>query len=350
MEASGSDGIRFYGPMARDECLRAAAHASASVPAPPKGVEDVIQKQVVDGLSASPEFRKLLELEVKAYFLGRGRVADAHSLRKGVTYLLADLPNLVKKASGGSAKVGASLDSEGLVEFYNEEHIAEGPNGGQFAPSSGVGSTVAPAGWQPDPTGRHTHRYWDGAKWTENVGDNGVSGIDADMSPKAPTIPPPPGPAPAASVAAPVVPPAPEKKKGFFSRLADKGAANVAAKKGIAPPAAEETRAQFLERVKAAGPGGLSVGTSRARNDSGSNTPVASAPSAPANMSRQERKLEEEKQGLLKDLDTYSRRGSKSIFTESAHGIEKNQKRADAVAARVAAIQQEQVLAALRNK
>ena len=27
------------------------------------------------------------------------------------------------------------------------------------------------AGWQPDPTGKHDHRYWDGTQWTENVAD-----------------------------------------------------------------------------------------------------------------------------------------------------------------------------------
>lgn len=51
-----------------------------------------------------------------------------------------------------------------------------------------------PAGWHPDPTGRHTHRYWDGSKWTEAVGDNGVQGVDADLSPApAPAAPTYPG-------------------------------------------------------------------------------------------------------------------------------------------------------------
>jgi Protein of unknown function (DUF2510) len=34
-------------------------------------------------------------------------------------------------------------------------------------------------GWLPDPTGRHQYRYWDGARWTENVADGGVASIDA---------------------------------------------------------------------------------------------------------------------------------------------------------------------------
>jgi hypothetical protein len=35
-----------------------------------------------------------------------------------------------------------------------------------------------PAGWLPDPTRRHTHRYWDGAAWTEYVGDHGIMRVE----------------------------------------------------------------------------------------------------------------------------------------------------------------------------
>ncbi len=35
-----------------------------------------------------------------------------------------------------------------------------------------------PAGWHPDPQGRHEMRYWDGAKWTDHVSDAGVTAKD----------------------------------------------------------------------------------------------------------------------------------------------------------------------------
>ncbi|HET6351814.1 MAG TPA: ankyrin repeat domain-containing protein [Coriobacteriia bacterium] len=38
--------------------------------------------------------------------------------------------------------------------------------------------SVAAAGWFEDPTGRHGHRYWDGAKWTHFVADAGVQSED----------------------------------------------------------------------------------------------------------------------------------------------------------------------------
>jgi hypothetical protein len=34
------------------------------------------------------------------------------------------------------------------------------------------------AGWNADPTGRHEYRYWDGARWTDQVADGGVAGSD----------------------------------------------------------------------------------------------------------------------------------------------------------------------------
>lgn len=33
-------------------------------------------------------------------------------------------------------------------------------------------------GWQPDPTGRFQHRYWDGHQWTEHVSNAGVASTD----------------------------------------------------------------------------------------------------------------------------------------------------------------------------
>jgi Protein of unknown function (DUF2510) len=57
-----------------------------------------------------------------------------------------------------------------------------------------------PPGWNPDPTGRHEYRYWDGGRWTDDVSDNGVTGVDAMASdqtwtqhpPADPTAPYPP--------------------------------------------------------------------------------------------------------------------------------------------------------------
>lgn len=47
-------------------------------------------------------------------------------------------------------------------------------------------------GWFPDPTGRHDHRWWDGAAWTAHVADAGVAGSDPIDGPD--VAPPPAGP------------------------------------------------------------------------------------------------------------------------------------------------------------
>lgn len=48
--------------------------------------------------------------------------------------------------------------------------------------------TANPAGWQPDPTGRHEYRFFNGRDWTEFVIDAGVRTTD----PYDPTTPAPP--------------------------------------------------------------------------------------------------------------------------------------------------------------
>jgi hypothetical protein len=48
---------------------------------------------------------------------------------------------------------------------------------------------MTPASWQPDPTGHHQFRWWDGASWTEHVSDNGQASVDPLPSPAAPTVP-----------------------------------------------------------------------------------------------------------------------------------------------------------------
>jgi hypothetical protein len=72
--------------------------------------------------------------------------------------------------------------------------VAQPPVPGMTAPGFGLTPTapwaptaplaggrpalVAPAGWHPDPTGRHQYRWFDGARWSHHVGDDGVASTD----------------------------------------------------------------------------------------------------------------------------------------------------------------------------
>ena len=52
--------------------------------------------------------------------------------------------------------------------------------------------------WEPDPTGRHQYRWFDGEQWTDQVADDGVQSVDpvtateAGIPRDAPPLPPPP--------------------------------------------------------------------------------------------------------------------------------------------------------------
>ncbi|MBI2706028.1 MAG: DUF2510 domain-containing protein [Actinobacteria bacterium] len=48
----------------------------------------------------------------------------------------------------------------------------------QIAAQPALPPPTMPAGWHPDPTARHRHRYWDGTRWTNQVADNGIPGTD----------------------------------------------------------------------------------------------------------------------------------------------------------------------------
>ena len=53
---------------------------------------------------------------------------------------------------------------------------------------SETGGTAAPD-WYPDPFGRHEHRYFDGAKWTEHVSSHGRQSVDPPAGEaKVPTV------------------------------------------------------------------------------------------------------------------------------------------------------------------
>lgn len=43
---------------------------------------------------------------------------------------------------------------------------------------SNPGGVSAAAGWHPDPAGRHQFRWWDGARWTDRVADQGAVASD----------------------------------------------------------------------------------------------------------------------------------------------------------------------------
>ena len=92
-------------------------------------------------------------------------------------------------------------------------------------------------GWNPDPSGRHEYRYWDGSTWTDDVSDNGVTSADpigaaggvpgaSDPAPTAPLEPTqgygqaPPPPATASPAPRPAATRRPAPRRGLPARRA----------------------------------------------------------------------------------------------------------------------------------
>jgi hypothetical protein len=59
-----------------------------------------------------------------------------------------------------------------MQQLGSRPMLSQGASG---AAAAGGGQ---PAGWHPDPAGRHEMRYWTGTGWTDDVSDAGVSTKD----------------------------------------------------------------------------------------------------------------------------------------------------------------------------
>ncbi len=78
---------------------------------------------------------------------------------------------------GISATSWKALTARGLAVVASPE-----ARPADFQPAAGVPTAApagtTPAGWNPDPTGRHELRYWDGQQWSEHVSDAGTAAVD----------------------------------------------------------------------------------------------------------------------------------------------------------------------------
>ena len=99
--------------------------------------------------------------------------------------------------TGLSLLLGAILQYVAIRQLKKESALQPTPvlGYGPVAPLTGYGPGAAaltalpeaaapvvaaqmPAGWHPDPAGRHQHRWWDGAAWTTHVSTNGVAVVE----------------------------------------------------------------------------------------------------------------------------------------------------------------------------
>jgi hypothetical protein len=101
-----------------------------------------------------------------------GQVAAA----SGLTPLVSTVATLLGDAASLGAGIALLLVLKGIADAYLSNFgdlaaPAQTPPGAEVA-------RVSPAGWNPDPMGRHQSRYWDGSVWTHWVSDDGAQAID----------------------------------------------------------------------------------------------------------------------------------------------------------------------------
>jgi actin-like ATPase involved in cell morphogenesis len=133
------------------------------------GVEpsEVSRVLLVGGSSRIPLVAELVGAE-----LGRPVATDAHP-----KHAIALGAAIAAAAAVAGTSTVALADATSVVATPEEATASRPP--AEDAPAAGV------AAWHHDPTGRHQHRYWDGAAWTADVSDAGVAAIDPMGSPGA---------------------------------------------------------------------------------------------------------------------------------------------------------------------
>jgi hypothetical protein len=131
-----------------------------------------------------PEPSNVYDPNAVRVFLPAGRVGylsreDAVRYRAVIDQLAASGQVLAARAciTGGWDRGDGDVGSFGVVLYMGAPdslalEIADSTE------QPAVATQAAPAAWYADPTGRHAHRYWDGAAWTGHVANNGVAGWD----------------------------------------------------------------------------------------------------------------------------------------------------------------------------
>jgi hypothetical protein len=76
---------------------------------------------------------------------------------------------------GGTAVTGGR---PAFVVAQSTGAVAAGGTGAATSAPASSPAELPPAAWHPDPAGRHQLRWWNGAEWTEWVGDGGVMSED----------------------------------------------------------------------------------------------------------------------------------------------------------------------------
>jgi Protein of unknown function (DUF2510) len=111
--------------------------------------------------------------EMVSAALGRPVVADAHP-----KHAIALGAAIAAAAAASGADTAATADATVLIEVTEEASLTRSAAAAEAVTGVAALPHPAAAGWEPDPTGRHDHRYFDGTAWTDDVADAGQASLD----------------------------------------------------------------------------------------------------------------------------------------------------------------------------
>ncbi len=128
----------------------------------------VSNRQKVTGITydAAHQQNLRLRLEAALALFNRDTAELSSQLRTAISAHDGARPRMaVTPASGPPSKVETQWPASGT----------------QIGPAGAPGGEPTPLplpNWYPDPERRHQYRYWDGTRWSDEVADAGVQGID----------------------------------------------------------------------------------------------------------------------------------------------------------------------------
>jgi hypothetical protein len=161
-----------------------AKHAARSYPHPYATVFDGLLA-AIEGASdrfeiqASDRVDGRIEVDARFSVPTWGENIDVQALPESPTSTRVEIDVAMKRGPGFGGR--RARDIEAIFAALD----AALPGGTDLDPWSDVPAVAlddevpaADARWQPDLTGRHELRYWDGRRWTEHVADLGVRSTD----------------------------------------------------------------------------------------------------------------------------------------------------------------------------
>ena len=103
------------------------------------------------------------------------KVWEASEKAKGAAVVAAEN----RAAQANARALADEIRAAAQTRQAQPTELAPGPDASVIPSPPATSPPPPPPAWQPDPTGRHESRYWDGNRWTEHVSDGGVQGTDA---------------------------------------------------------------------------------------------------------------------------------------------------------------------------